>query len=265
MAQVYQPLCPELTNVIRQEFLPVAFSNAANVLGSYDYPLAVDGTIYLTLIAFVLSRHGELRTAIDSALFSNAESLWATIGGPRLNFSEFAKRYPTSGSKELLNSIQYRTPKPAQLLEFSNPLFDEEFSVLEVSSEGFEPDSPKSGMYFEPGIILPDKHHWHNQKSILPSHQGGSKPKPEDPRARFRRLRSDQRFMATMQVQASSLTGAFGASLQRTVILPVGSAKKGKQPLVRQKVRDWYLAKHINSGFLNSYASGTGRCFSRHG
>ena len=124
MAQVYQPLCPELTNVIRQEFLPVAFSNAANVLGSCDYPLAVDGTIYLTLIAFVLSRHGELRTAIDSALFSNAESLWATIGGPRLNFSEFAKRYPSSGSRELLNSIQYRTPKPAQLLEFSNPLFD---------------------------------------------------------------------------------------------------------------------------------------------
>jgi len=248
MAQAYRPLCPGLTNIICQEFLSVVFSNAAKILGSNDYPFAVDGTIYVTLIAFVLSGHVQLRTAIGPSLFSKAEELWAAIGGPRLDFPKFAKQYPLE-SKEFFASIQCDQPEPAHLLEFSNPLFDEEFSSLHVSSdEALDADSPKSNMHFEPGVILSDNCHWHSQTSLLPSHQGGTKPKPEAAYARSRRLRSNQRFMAIFQAQASSLTGAFGTSLQQIVIPPVGSqtATKGKQ-LVRQKVcaqstsRDIYI------------------------
>ncbi len=240
MAQVYRPLCPELTDLIRQKFLPIVFSNAANILGSYEYPFVVDGTIFATLTAFILLGHVHPRTAIGSSLFSKAERLWAAIGGQQLNFPGFAKRYPFGGSKDFFTSTQYHRPDPAHLLEFSNPVFDEEFSSLQVSSDALETDSPKSNMHFEAGIILSDNRHWHNQKSILPSHQGGSKPKPENPWARSRRLKTHQQFMINLQVQATSLTGAFGASLQQIVIPPVGSGKKGKQSLVRQKVRDLF-------------------------
>jgi hypothetical protein len=256
MAQVYRPLCPELTDLIRQKFLPIVFSNAANILGSYEYPFVVDGTIFATLIAFVLLGPVHPCTAVGSSLFSKAERLWAAIGGQRLNFPGFAKRYPFGGSKEF--SIQYHKPDPAHLLEFSNPVFDEEFSSLQVSSGPLETDSPKSNMYFEAGIILSDDHHWHNQKSILPNHQGGSKPNPETPWARSRRLKSHQRFMINLQVQATSLTGAFGASLQQIVIPPAGSGKKGKQSLVhQQKVRNLFtefdtLISKVSTGHHSS-------------
>ena len=238
MAQVYRPLCPDLTDLIRQKFLPIVFSNAASILGSYEYPFVVDGTIFATLIAFILLGPVHPRTAIGSSLFAKAESLWAAIGGQRLNFPGFAKRYQFGGSKDFFTSIQYHKPDPAHLLKFSNPVFDEEFSSLQLSSDALEPDAPKSNMHFEAGLMLSDNRHWHNQKSILPNHQGGSKPNPETPWERSRRLKFHHRFMVNLQVQATSLTGAFGASLQQIVIPPAGSGKKGKQTLVRQKVRD---------------------------
>jgi hypothetical protein len=79
------------------------------------------------------------------------------------------------------------------------------------------------------GTLFSDTQHWHNQRAILPSYLGGSDPKPSDERARRRALRSNQRFMATMQAQAATLIGASGGALKPIVIPAVGMLKPSQK------------------------------------
>jgi hypothetical protein len=88
---------------------------------------------------------------------------------------------------------------------------------------------------FGQGVLFSDTLHWHNNKAILPRHLGGEDTKPKNEWHRRRTLKSEQRFMATLQRQAGTLTGALGLSLAQIVIPSVGSRPnklKGKSHLV---------------------------------
>ncbi|KAF8878473.1 hypothetical protein CPB84DRAFT_1966141 [Gymnopilus junonius] len=227
-AQAYRPLSSDLTDLIRQEFFSPLFYNAADYLASRHHPFQVDGAILMAMISFIISERGQALFALGSTLFSEAERLWSALSGPTLDFQEFAKQYPLP---QQCTEDQDRMIESIGLLEFSNPVFDEEFSTLQIPGEICGKEEPGPRHYFDPGTKLSDTRHWHNQKSILPSHQGGSSSKLEDPRARSRRLRSEQRFMSALQVQAASLTGASGASLRQIIIVPVGLTKTDKDPI----------------------------------
>ncbi|KAF8958161.1 hypothetical protein BDZ97DRAFT_66327 [Flammula alnicola] len=226
-AQVPRLLGSKLTSVLQKEFLSPLFFKAANLLASYDYPFEVDGTIFVTLIAFVLLRRGQMSTVIGPALFDESQRVWCALGGPSLDFDSFVGRYRLPLPEASYTSIQHETIEPRRLLAFSNPVFEEKFSIFQASTEVHE--SEYSPLHFEKGTAFSDNHHWHNQKSILPGHLGGSKPKQVDAKALRRRLRSDQRFMATLQVQAATLTGASGASLRQIIIPPVGTSRPSQR------------------------------------
>jgi hypothetical protein len=112
-------------------------------------------------------------------------------------------------------------------LPFDNDIFNAELALVHVPiSDSDDPPSLKLGGR---GTLFSDTQHWHNQRAILPSYLGGSDPKPSDERARRRALRSNQRFMATMQAQAATLIGASGGALKPIVIPAVGMSKPSQK------------------------------------
>lgn len=109
------------------------------------------------------------------------------------------------------------------LLPFSNPVFDEELSLVRVPVKASVEPDPLGYSDFGQGVLFSDTQHWHNQKAILPSHLGGETPKPVDERMKRRHLRSEQRFMNSLQSQAATIMGAAGKTLQQIVIPVVGT------------------------------------------
>jgi hypothetical protein len=79
--------------------------------------------------------------------------------------------------------------------------------------------------------MFSDNQHWHNQKSILPSHLGGAKAKPANSWLAMKMLRKNQQFMFNLQMQAATITGASGSVLRQLIIPSVktrsASAAKG--------------------------------------
>jgi hypothetical protein len=114
------------------------------------------------------------------------------------------------------------------LLPFQNPIFDEEFSFVRVLAEDTDGDPSHCGKQ----VMFSDTRHWHNQKSILPLHLGGSKPAAVNERARRKHLQLAQRFMTKLQAQAATLVGASGGGLQQIVIPAVGSPSKEQRRVI---------------------------------
>lgn len=102
----------------------------------------------------------------------------------------------------------------SSILPFSHPAFDKHLLNLDVPVKA----SPRNLVVG--GKISQELTHWHNSKKPLQM----KKNAPQDPKARARELRSQQRFMAEMQAYATSLTNANGKSLTPELIL-VGSSK----------------------------------------
>ena len=123
-----------------------------------------------------------------------------------------------------------------RLLPFSNPVFDEQLSLVRVPVKASVAPDPLGYSDFGQGVLFSDTQHWHNQKAILPSHLGGETPKPVDERMRRRHLRSEQRFMNSLQSQAATITGASGKTLQQIVIPVVGTRVSSVDQLRNIKV-----------------------------
>jgi len=122
------------------------------------------------------------------------------------------------------------------LLPFSNPVFDEQLSLVRVPVKASAEPDPLGYSDFGQGVLFSDTQHWHNQKAILPSHLGGETPKPVDERTKRRHLRSEQRFMNSLQSQAATITGASGKTLQQIVIPVVGTRGSSADHLQNIKV-----------------------------
>jgi len=224
-AQAPRDLGSQWTRALRDDFLSPLLFRAASVLASYDYSFEIDGTVFGVVLVYVLLQRGELDSMLDLAIRDEAQRLWCLLGGPSLDFPGFSRIYHLPNPEDSYTAIQHNIIESHGILAFSHPIFDGAFP--QTSNEAVEEDSPSAR--FDSGTKLLDNQHWHNQKSILPQHLGGNKPKPLDNWARQRALRSSQRFMSTLHVQASSLTGASGAILRQIVIAPVGTAKNSQQ------------------------------------
>ena len=224
-AQVPRDLGPEWTCALRDGILSPLFFRAASVLASYDYSLEIDGTIFGVVLVYALLQHGELHSMLDPAIQDEAQRLWRSLNGPPLDFLGFSQIYHLPNPEDSYTVIQHNIIESRGILAFNHPILDEAFT--HTSNEIVEEDFPSAK--FDSGTKILDNQHWHNQKSILPHHLGGNKPKPLDKWATRRALRSAQRFMSSLHVQASSLTGASGAVLRQIVIAPVGTVKNSQQ------------------------------------
>jgi len=220
-AQIPQSPCQALVGVLRDQFLSPFFSRAAGLLAERDCNLDVDGTIFSILLNFVIYRGEEISAIVGPDLQEQAQTLWRAFNGPALDFGSFSRRYVLPESVEIRTPISPRGAiEPHHLLPFRNPVFDQEFSFVCVPTE--DDDLSHHGNE----IMFSDTRHWHNQKSILPFHLGGSKPITTSIRERKKHLRLAQRFMTKLQAQAATLVGASGGSLRQIIIPAVGSPSK---------------------------------------
>ena len=222
---VHQALPSQLTQIISLEFLPALLGEVAVLLAGSDFQFDMDGTIFVMLIAFcgLQGASANLVRLVGPVITAQAEMIWSALDGPTLDFEAFYARYPIP--EDYFSDIQHRRIEPHRLLQFHNPVFDgdmSQFCTPTSVNDDVDIDPPFSE--FDIGIFS-DTNHWHNMKTILPAHLGGSKPIPTDERSKRRMLRSDQRFMAVFQVQAASLTGASGGMLEQIVIPPLGSRR----------------------------------------
>ncbi|KIM41415.1 hypothetical protein M413DRAFT_27773 [Hebeloma cylindrosporum] len=232
-AQVPRELGFELTRALRDDFLSPLFFGAASLLASYDYPFEIDGTVFGVLFVYVLLQGRDLESMLDLVIRDEAQRLWRLLDGPPLDFPGLSQIYHLPNPEYQDTTIQHNVIESRGILAFSHPILDE--ALPHISSEFVEEDSPSAK--FDSGTKILDNQHWHNQKSILPHYLGGNKPKPVDEWAKRRALRASQRFMSTLHVQASSLTGASGAILRQIVIAPVGTVKNSqkKRKVIPQK------------------------------
>jgi hypothetical protein len=242
---------PVLNDTLSQDiigsFLPRLFLVVDTVLGARGVgSIDIDGRMFMTLVHFFLANASlPIRRLVGDSVYERVEGIWsgAIANPPPVDFLKFSNRFPHPPPVPLPTSA----PKVKQqyaLLPFSNKIFDEELSSIRVNAlpptvtdhdlvaDSLPPSTPAHLEFgSQGGILFSDTQHWHNtRRPILPSHHGGKEePKPALTEWQKRRkLRSEQRFMATLQQQAGTLTGALGAVLKQIVIPAVGSGSGSK-------------------------------------
>lgn len=244
-AQSLRHLHPKLEDEVVHRFLPVLYHKIDACTASSNIHLDVDGRVFVALLDFIAS-HRDLTISdiVGPSASTRLDAIWATVKTPTPDITTFCAQFPPPPSPpSTLNSSP--PSEPFSLLPFENDVFDDELSSIHVDvSPSDAAITTDSHMDFNvAGTVFADTHHWHNPvKSILPEHLGGGKvvAKPVDAKARKKFFRREQRFMASLQRQAGTLTGAFGAVLKQTVIVPVG-AQTATSKTASDKVRRFPL------------------------
>lgn len=232
-ARQLEELNPNLLRILLNDFLPTMMLATAGSLStlSSTVPFDIDGRVFCSLVRFMIVHHTvAVSTLVGERAFTILTQLWSEIGSPLVNLSHFAARFPH-------HPLRLASPDASphfRLLPFDNDVFNAELTSVHVPVSGSDDPPTFTELKFGGrGTLFSDTQHWHNQKAILPSYLGGSDPKPSDERARRRLLRSNQRFMATMQTQAATLSGTSGGTLKPIVIPPVGMSTPRNRPQVR--------------------------------
>ncbi|KAK0232741.1 hypothetical protein IW262DRAFT_1326544 [Armillaria fumosa] len=144
------------------------------------------------------------------------------------------EEWDASGSESKVNpqeSVPIPTPQTqTQLLPFSHPVFDKALSSVKISTAS--DDRPlKSSEFLNFSVLFTDTRHWHNSKKIIT-------PGEKVPVANWRVLRSNQRYIANLQRQAETLTGASGRGLQQiTITVDSAAPKKPEKSHNLQKIQ----------------------------
>ncbi|TRM55291.1 hypothetical protein BD626DRAFT_601103, partial [Schizophyllum amplum] len=218
-AQHVRHVHPKLKTLLLEEFLPVALSVAGPLHAITD----VDGHIYVALLGAVIDGVSpDLSHLLGNDRDERIRGLWKDACCPAVDLVAFARHFacPMASSKPraIVSEDVYA------VLPFHEPTFDEHLSDIRVPTseeqEGLLAGVPAK---YARGVLFADVHHWHNNRSILPSHLGGKPAEKKSTNAwqRSRQLRSEQRFTHGLQQQAATLMGTVG--LKQLVIAPAGN------------------------------------------
>ncbi|PCH35165.1 hypothetical protein WOLCODRAFT_91452 [Wolfiporia cocos MD-104 SS10] len=208
---------PQLLQILVDRHLPRSFCVLERIL--QNHAIDLDGSVFVAVLNLLMTHPNEsLTEMLGVEIGSRLHALWSSLDLEPVNFMSLHSQYPPPS---LSQAVGAPARTPAGLLPFSHPLFDNHLAPVQVDVEA---EDSVASYHLNFNTIFNDVYHWHNnQRGILPPHLGGEDAQPLDARARARKLRSDQRFMVTMERQAQTLTGAAGIPLERIVILPVGS------------------------------------------
>lgn len=213
-ARSLKRLHPKLESHLRSKFLPMVFFALEHNYS--DRELDIDGRIFLELLAYVIERRpSTLSDVIGNASTAAVHKIWKNCGSPSIDFKAFSTRFPLPRHKA---SPVAPSEFDVSVMPFENPLFQEAISSVQavVLSQSKDSESEEDE---DLHIPFSDTRHWHNTSTILPKHLGGEDRVALTDWQRERKLRSEQRFIAKMQWQAESLTGALGRPLQRITIV----------------------------------------------
>lgn len=235
-ARAMASLNPELEALLHDDFLPAVF----HALAELKTPPEVDGRIFSELLWFLLSQ-SDPNAAFNELIPSSLKGEFGTI-----DLVVLQQTYPLPTSSKTSPTEE---PEPYTLLPFSNRVFDD--SLRKTHLESYTLNSEEvpqvvTESIFGLEILMDDTKHWHNNKSILPSHLGG-KPVSEAKLTDWeimKRKKKEQRDQARLQKQAASLTGASGKVLVKVVIPPAGSGRVGKKT-VGVKEKQQHKVRHF--------------------
>ena len=208
------------------DFLSGMLSAIKEFTLSTGFVCQVDGRIYVALIDYVVKNHNcHIEDLIGVAAYGQVESIWNALGLPPADFGRFASRFPPA---DFTPHDSDPLPLTASLLPFDNSILNSELAVIGVGAQdgGNDAFDTAPTFNFGQGVLFSDTSHWHSNKAILPRHLGGADIKPENERHRRAILKREQRFMANLQQQAATLTGASGAILSQIVIAPISEGSK---------------------------------------
>lgn len=215
---------------LREHFLPKLFSLTDSYLSEWNLDLDIDGNIFTALLGILLSDSTSLPQRLGDAVSQVANSIEAPSDGlPHLR-SKFPVQLSRSKPLPLVTALK-------NLLPFHHHVFDEGFSLIDLSSSDSEETIEYGALEFGRDTAFNDRFHWHNTKRhILPKHLGGEQSKPSDDWQRMKMMRRQQQFMSRLTANAATLTGALGARFNRlTIVTGVTDATQGKntQHIVR--------------------------------
>ncbi|KAF8146445.1 hypothetical protein K438DRAFT_507113 [Mycena galopus ATCC 62051] len=214
-AQPSQALPLKLMDLLSNIFLPKMFFLASHL------PFDVDGRVFLSLLSTAtMDPLIPLPDMVGPTVYEEVRAVWSHLSVAMPDFSAFRRRY--GGRTDSPRAPAETARRVYKLLPFTHQVFNFDSVFLPDTSVEETPTSTSSS-HLDFGIRFSDTTHWHNSKSILPSHLGGEDHKVLDERQRRRENRSNQRFMTTLQKSAATLTGALGTTLQQITIV---SAKK---------------------------------------
>ncbi|KAJ6601172.1 hypothetical protein DFH09DRAFT_1257794 [Mycena vulgaris] len=188
-------------------------------------PFDIDGRIFISLISTVIAHPCRpLPDIVGPTAYEVVQDVWHHLSLPNPDFPVFCAQY-TPALATLAPPPTEACTSGYKLLPFNHQIFNSVLLPDTIIED--EAEVTSSGARFDFGIPFSDTKHWHNSKSILPSYLGGDdQNKALDERQRRRMNRSNQRFMATLQKNAATLTGALGTSLQQITIV---STQKGSK------------------------------------
>ncbi|KAL8287587.1 hypothetical protein RQP46_003445 [Phenoliferia psychrophenolica] len=226
-AQLVPKASAELEKYLESSFLPPLFKSLTASIDSLpdEDPLPaldLDGRIFFLLLLDVLASSSPISDLLGP-VFATVSAQWAALQLAPVDLAPLRAQFPASDA--LVPSPPASTA--TTLLPFSHPVFDAHLTTVHVSTSS-APTAATTTSSLSADTIFLDSTPWHAAKPVLPTHLGGPPPVQLDARARKKRDRKDQRYLASMQKSAASLTGAMGASLKQQVIPAVGKASKGK-------------------------------------
>ncbi|KAI5888019.1 P-loop containing nucleoside triphosphate hydrolase protein [Schizophyllum commune H4-8] len=231
-AQLPSLLHPKLEAALLNDFLPCVYEAAAGLACIDD----VDGRVYTALLSAIVNdgHQTALANVIGSPEAARIQALWQQANGPRIDMSSFARRFSCLDKSTTSTSACSTDDGSYALLPFHEPTFDEHLSDIRVPTAD-ETETSVVPTKYARGVIFADVHHWHNNRSILPSHLGG-KPAVKrqlTPWQRKKELRAEQRFTHNLQLQAATLMGTIG--LKQLVIPPAGNGAESRRAVVKGK------------------------------
>ncbi|KAH7332993.1 hypothetical protein B0J17DRAFT_677146 [Rhizoctonia solani] len=239
-----------ITEDLKSKFYPTMFRHlCANLRGVTFFP-DLDGHVFLIFLNCILKApNGTLEGLFGEDLARDISSTWTVAGLSIPNLGSLSSRY---------TFVEQRTitiPQPnLELLPFSHPVFDEYLPYISAVSEIQNSDEMLQRTRIEALCDVPfaDEKHWHNDKSILPKHLGGTDDRtPLTGWEKMKRLKREQRFMANFQRHAQTMIGAKGQPIKRIVITEVThSTSSGPRAIKDSKdsVRKSPEAKPSKSG-----------------
>lgn len=207
--------------------------------------LDLDGRIFFLLLVEVLNGDvspSSMADFLGPDVAPRLSSVWSSVSGlAEPDFAALRSGMPAQ-SAELAPAPEKITEE--SVLPYSSSVFTEHLSTVQVT---VAPDSTLASLpnKLASESVFSDERGWSNPKPALPTHLGGAPPPVLDYRAKKKRDRKEQRFMAQMQKSAASLTGALGGALKQQAIPAVG---KRSQSAIKEKAAAATKASRAASG-----------------
>lgn len=228
-AQCLPAFSEALGSYLEASFLPPLYASLAATVGTFDVTqemddFDVDGRIFLILATEVAGGATNLEDLLGPQIYAAAQDQWTALGQAPVDLSLLQKSFPQDGVAPV---APIDDESPLTLLPFSNDVFDSHFTSVHIAVSDAKTVASTPNR-LDADTVFSDTTYWQNPKPVLPTHQGGAPPPVLDARQRKKRDRKEQRYMAQMQKNAASLTGALGRTLTAQAIPAVGNRAKVK-------------------------------------